>query len=132
MLLIALLVTPVMAAPSGNTQAIATTIGAISGEVFVDGNINRIREPLETGIANVRIVLRNANHELITETTTDSDGYYVFDNLETATYQIQIVPPPGFIITDNGSVSITIGEVGAPLMISTSLRYGVFVPLVSR
>ena len=123
-----LMATPLLAAPTNNQQATAS----ISGEVYMDGNVNRIREPQERGILSARIVLFNASGDYVTETTSDSDGYYIFDNLATATYQLQIAPPAGYIVSDNGSVDVTIGEVGAPLLISTSLRHGIFVPFISR
>ncbi len=128
MVLLVLIATPLVAAPGGNAQATAS----ISGEVYMDGNTNRIREPLEAGISGSRVVLLDASGGYLAETTTDSDGYYVFGNLEFATYQLQIAPPAGYIVVNNGSVIVNVGEVGAPLLISTSLRYGVFIPQISR
>ncbi|RLT41553.1 MAG: hypothetical protein DWI57_06810 [Chloroflexi bacterium] len=128
MVLFVLIATPLVAAPGGSDLATAS----ISGEVYMDGNTNRIREPLEAGISGARIILLDASGGYLAETTTDSDGYYLFGNLEFATYRLQIVPPTGHIVVNNGSVIVTVGDVGTPLLISTALRHGLFIPQISR
>ncbi len=128
MVLLVLIATPLVAAPADSQRATAS----ISGEVYMDGNVNRVREPLEAGISGARVILLDASGGYVTETTTDTDGYYTFGNLEVATYQLQIAPPAGYIVINNGSAIVDVGEVGAPLLISTSLRHGVFIPQISR
>ena len=46
---------------------------------------------------------------------TDSNGFYLFDNLAPGTYTVSIVPPLGY--TDTTSVG-TLGGTGAPTSIS--------------
>lgn len=126
--LVALSVTPLGAAAAQNERAIVS----LTGEVFMDGNLNAMREPLETGIAGSRVVLLAADGSYMDETTSDSEGYYTFGNLDTATYQLQIWAPPGYVIMANGLVTVDAHEVSAPILISTSLLRGLYIPMVSR
>lgn len=128
MVLIALVLSPLQAATHFNERATAS----ISGEVFIDSNLNAVREPMENGIAGSTVRLYDADGRFVTEATSDADGYYTFGNLELATYQLRILPPAGFIVTDNASVVIDFAEVAAPGLVSTSMRHGVFVPFVAR
>lgn len=128
MVLIALVLSPLQAATRFNERATAS----ISGEVYVDSNLNATREPLENGIAGSTVRLYDANGRLVIETTSDADGYYTFGNLEIAKYQLRVSPPNGFIVTENANVVIDMGEASAPALISTSMRFGVFVPFVAR
>jgi len=122
------IVAPLVAAPS----LLASSGAAIAGEVYMDGNINRIREPLEVGIPNARVVLRNLNTGLVVEESTDVDGYYVFGDLEVATYAIEIIPPAGYFAINNGTFEVSLAEAGVPSIFSTSVRFGLFLPQVSR
>ena len=128
LILAVLLITPLLAAPASQGSAGA----AIAGEVFMDGNTNRIREPLEAGIPNTRVVLRNVSSGVVVEEVTDVDGYYVFGDLEIGTYEVEVIPPSGYIVITNGTLVVELAEVGAPLPISTSLRFGIFLPQLSR
>ncbi len=57
--------------PSGNT---------ISGFVYQDANNNGIFNVGEVPVAGVTIQLRNANNVLVGTTTTNAQGFYVFDH----------------------------------------------------
>lgn len=56
--------------PSGNT---------ISGFVFHDLNNDGIRNPGEGPLANVRLDLRNPAGQIVAQTQSDANGYYLFD-----------------------------------------------------
>ncbi|MDR3574547.1 MAG: SdrD B-like domain-containing protein, partial [Anaerolineaceae bacterium] len=65
---------------------------------------NGIRDGSEPGLSGVTVNLyQDANKDgipdgaAIATTTTDSDGYYRFDNLDAGTYIVEIVPPAGYI-----------------------------------
>ncbi|HRJ42943.1 MAG: MSCRAMM family adhesin SdrC [Caldilineaceae bacterium] len=128
LLLFVSLAAPLAAVAPPNERATVS----LTGEVYMDGNFNTIREPQESGIANSRILLLAADGSFIAETTSDSEGYYAFDNLDLAAYQLQISAPAGYIVTGNGLVYVAAQDVSAPLLISTSLLRGIFIPLVSR
>ena len=98
----------------------------------MDGNLNATREPLEAGIYGARVVLSNTNGEILAETMTDDDGYYTFANLDVDTYQLEIFPPAGYIVSSNGSLSIQVREISAPVILSTALRFGVLLPFITR
>lgn len=129
MLLMALLaVVPLLAAPADHTR-----IGAgIIGEVYMDGNINRIREPLEAGVPNARVVLRNVISRAVVEQVTDVDGYYVFGDLAAGAYEIEVIPPAGYIVISNATQLVNLAEAGAPFLLSTSVSFGIFLPQISR
>jgi len=128
LVLVALVVTPLASAPVVRAMAGA----GISGEVFVDGNTNRIREPLEVGIPNARVVLRNVSSRAVAEEVTDVDGYYVFDDLEIGTYEVEIIPPAGYIVMTNATLVVDLAEAGAPFLLSTPSGFGIFLPQLSR
>ena len=55
---------------------------SVSGYVYVDANDNGAFDPGETPIAGVTVTLLNASGQSTGETaTTDSSGYYQFNNL---------------------------------------------------
>ncbi len=122
------LLSTVMAA-SENDQRAAASIG---GEVFMDGNRNATREPLEAGISGARVVLSTAAGEIMAEATTDDEGYYSFANLDVDTYQLEIFPPAGYIVSSNGTLSIQVREVSAPVIYSTAVSFGILLPFVPR
>lgn len=118
----------VLAAAENTQRATAS----ISGEVYMDGNFNAIHEPLEVGIPGARIVLSTTAGQLVAETTTDDEGYYVFANLDIDTYQLEIFPPAGYIVHSNGRLSVQVREIGAPVVYSTSVSFGILLPFVTR
>ena len=122
------LLSTVLAASEKNER----TAASIGVEVFMDGNLNAIREPLEAGIRDARVVLSTANGEMVAETTTDDEGYYSFANLDVDTYQLEISPPAGYIVSSNGTLSIQVREVSALVIYSTALRFGILLPFVTR
>jgi uncharacterized protein (DUF2141 family) len=89
----------------------------ISGQVFNDLNGDGIRQPGETGGipgAVVRII-DTRNGQAIAETTTDTDGTYVFSgrgpllsNNINAPYRVEVVPPTGFVITGTDNTEVVL------------------------
>jgi protocatechuate 3,4-dioxygenase beta subunit len=74
-------------------------LAAISGHVYVDNNINGIREPGEQPIGGTRVYLNGTSTTgtAVTLTTfTDSNGFYQFTNLPAGTYTIREEQPNGF------------------------------------
>ncbi|MBX3053700.1 MAG: carboxypeptidase regulatory-like domain-containing protein [Caldilineaceae bacterium] len=126
--LLALLPASLAAAPVADSGAAASIVG----EVFFDGNISRMREPMERGIKNAQVRLYDAEGLFVREMMTDAEGYYIFDNLAVGTYQLQITAPQGYVIGDNGSITVHLAEINGLPIYSTSARFGVFVPVVSR
>ena len=62
-----------------------TILGSISGYVYQDRNDSGVKDAKDAPIAGVTIELykwNGADYEYVTSTKTDSDGFYLFDNLD--------------------------------------------------
>ena len=78
---------------------------SIGDTVWFDDNSNGIQDVNETGVANVRVNLLNANLAIIGTTPTDVNGNYSFGNLTPGTYTVEFVKttlPAGFVFTLTG------------------------------
>lgn len=128
LLLVAFAVESTLAVSPQDDRATAS----VSGEIFMDSNLNAVREPLETGISGARIILLDAGGEILAESVSDEEGYYTFAGLDLATYKIQVLAPSGYVVAENGNLTIDVSEVTAPSILSTPLRHGLFVPMVNR
>jgi len=73
--------------------------GMIGNFVWFDGNGNGLQDTGEAGAADVTVRLLDASNNVLRETSTDLDGYYLFDSLEGGTYSIEFVAVPGFGFT---------------------------------
>ncbi|MDZ7962201.1 MAG: SdrD B-like domain-containing protein [Aulosira sp. DedQUE10] len=92
-----------------NQQAQGT--GSIGDFVFSDTNGNNIAEPGEPGIANLNLVLRDTNGNVVATTKTDANGVYRFLNLPPGTYTVAVTnPPSGFTPTLSQPNAITLAN----------------------
>jgi choice-of-anchor A domain-containing protein/uncharacterized repeat protein (TIGR01451 family) len=91
--------------------------------VWFDANENGIQDNNESGIQDVVVKLFNENGTLITETTTDEDGYYRFDGLIPGRYYVQVIKPAGFVFTtkDAGNDDELDSDVGLSGRTATTL-----------
>lgn len=80
-------------------------IAAIGDTVWFDENINGIQEPGEWGFPDVTVNLYDCFDNFIATTTTDANGYYLFDNLTPGDYYVEFIKPEGYAFTlqDQGS-----------------------------
>ncbi len=72
--------------------------GSISGHKYNDLNKDSQYNEGEPGLFGWTILLEknnNENWEIFSQTTTDDQGYYIFENLEPATYRVSEVMPEG-------------------------------------
>lgn len=70
--------------------------GQIGDTVFRDWNSNGSQDAGEEGIPNVTVQLYNgAGTTLLSTTTTNASGSYLFTGLPAGTYQVRIPSPPG-------------------------------------
>lgn len=79
-------------------------LAAVSGEVYFDTNADGIRQPAETGAADVRVYVdQNANGRFDADselsTNTDADGIYSFPVLPEGDYELRIDPAAGLVQT---------------------------------
>ena len=76
------------AAPSRNQSGTAS----IGDYVWLDKNANGIQDNGEEGIENVKVHLYKDGNDTGKSTLTDSNGKYLFNNLEAGNYQIKVEP----------------------------------------
>ncbi len=65
-------------------------LGSIGDYVWLDKNGNGIQESNESGLANIPIDLFAPDGTLLSSTSSDDSGFYVFDNLVTGEYYVQL------------------------------------------
>lgn len=72
---------------------------AIGDYVWEDLNKNGIQEAGENGFANVEVFLQRSTGQVISSTTTDSDGRYLFTGLNQGLYSVRFSQIPDYQIT---------------------------------
>lgn len=112
--------------PSGVTN---TSLGVVSGLVFVDSNGNGQHDAGEVGLPGVQITLSGAstsNQQVNLTTTTDTNGDYTFFQVQPGTYQLSrgslttVLANPAFSGTLGGTpvgqtittITVAPGQVG--------------------
>jgi len=73
---------------------------SLQGYVFLDANLNGIRDSGESGVSGVTIRLSGTDdlgNNVQLSTTTLADGTFAFTNLRPGTYTISKVQPPGYL-----------------------------------
>ena len=81
---------------------------AVTGNAFVDGNRDGIRQRTEAGVANALVALVDASGATVATARTDARGSYSFKHLDIGTYRVAVTPVDGPTATSR-SVSITRG-----------------------
>lgn len=75
-------------------------IGALLGDfVWEDLDKDGIQDPGEPGIPGVTVNLYDGAGNLIAATVTDSTGFYGFANRPAGSYQLEFIPPYGFVFS---------------------------------
>ncbi|WP_374241629.1 SdrD B-like domain-containing protein, partial [Zoogloea sp.] len=82
-----------------SASAFCATDVSIGDRVWNDANMNGVQDSGEAGIAGVTVKLLNGAGQVITTTTTDVNGNYLFSKLAAGDYKIQMVTPNGYTIT---------------------------------
>ncbi len=72
---------------------------SIGDKVWNDANQNGIQDNGELGISGITIELYNCNNNLISSTTTDNNGNYLFSNLNPGDYYIKVILPSGYFFS---------------------------------
>ena len=70
--------------------------GAIGDTVWFDWDQDGVQDPGEIGVGGVAVALSGASTG---NTTTAPDGTYLFTDLPTGSYQVQITIPPGYSLS---------------------------------
>lgn len=75
-------------------------LSKISGSVFTDNNNDGIKNGTDAGISGITIELLDNANNVIDTVVTDSNGTYIFENLQPGTYSVrEVTQPTG---TNNG------------------------------
>ncbi|MGH9766000.1 MAG: SdrD B-like domain-containing protein [Blastocatellia bacterium] len=109
------------------TINLVTAASSLAGNVYVDSNDDGERDRGEEGIGGVKITLSgkdiNGNNVLLT-TNTQSNGSYIFDDLQAGTYKVAESQPPEFLDGKDTAGSAG-GTVANDLISNIYLRSGV-------
>ncbi|MGL5244347.1 MAG: SdrD B-like domain-containing protein, partial [Sarcina sp.] len=91
------------------TLPVITTVvkSSLGNFVWHDLNGNGIQDLNEQGIENINIILYNSNELNIPlkTTTTNENGFYLFDNLRAGEYTIEFIKPIGYTFTKKNAGS---------------------------
>ena len=84
-------------------QVIVIPKSSIGDKVWNDTNENGIQDNGELGIENVTVKLYNCDNQFVAETTTNSDGNYLFSDLTAGDYYVKFILPSGYTFTSKDS-----------------------------
>jgi len=83
--------------PYSNPQSIGQQQNScITGYVWLDGNRNGIRDPIEDGVAKVLVKIYDFAGRQSGTDITDGSGYFVFSDLPYGEYHVEFIQPVGF------------------------------------
>lgn len=80
-------------------EPVGPELGSIGDFVFLDDNQNGIQDDGEDGVAGLTVTLRDRGG-FVGTTTTDDDGFYLFDGLEAGDYRVNFTAPEGLAFTE--------------------------------
>ncbi|QDV43205.1 Serine-aspartate repeat-containing protein I precursor [Stieleria neptunia] len=97
--------------PSHYKNPVAAPSGKIGNYVWNDLDRDGKQDHNEPGIPGVTVKLLDPHHNVVATTTTDSDGLYSFNGLDSGDYLVQFIAPEDFVFSpqyqgsnaDNGS-----------------------------
>ncbi|WP_230970026.1 Ig-like domain-containing protein [Nitrogeniibacter aestuarii] len=75
------------------------SLGQVGDRVWIDADCDGIQDAGEAGAAGVTVKLLDGSGCVVASTTTDADGYYLFDNVRAGTYQVKVIQPDGYKVT---------------------------------
>lgn len=106
------------------------SLGRLSGLVWQDSNNNGIHEPQEQTLAGYPVYLQRTSSEVIGTVVsvvhTDSEGSFVFDNLEAGSYQVFTETGDYHLVEVQGVEASTIVDLPQATM------HRIFLPLTVR
>ncbi len=71
----------------------------IGDRVWLDANANGVQDPGEAGLPLVTVQLLDSAGNLVSTTSTDANGAYLFTGVRPGTYSVKVVPPPSYLFT---------------------------------
>ena len=67
--------------------------------VWEDLDGDGVQDPGEPAVSNVTVLLYDADNNPLGFTMTDTNGFYVFDELPPGSYSVTFLPPAGYVLT---------------------------------
>jgi predicted peptidase len=89
------------------TATATPTNGRVAGLVFTDLNRNGQRDPGEPGRPGVLVYLERDGH-LVSNSASDADGAFAFDDLTPATWDVRVNVAPGYEVTTAGGAHVSV------------------------
>lgn len=74
-------------------------LSSVGDYVWLDINANGLQDSGEPGVDGATVHLLSANGDLLRQTVTDTDGYYLFADLVDGDYRVRFVLPAGHLFT---------------------------------
>lgn len=90
---------------NGFLECFANIKSSLGDRVWEDVNKNGIQDNGEPGVSGVIVKLYNCNGDLISSTTTNSSGLYLFDDLIPGDYYVEFILPAGYTFTNQDAGS---------------------------
>jgi large repetitive protein len=79
---------------------------ALGNRVWYDNDNDGVQDAGETGVANVKVYLKDGTNTIIDSTQTDALGLYIFNSLDAGVYSVLFEPaslPAGYTFTSQNS-----------------------------
>jgi uncharacterized repeat protein (TIGR01451 family) len=78
-------------------------LSSVGNYLWIDTNRDGVQQDTEIGMANVTVRLYNSSNTLISQTSTDALGKYLYSGLVPGSYYVTFASQNGYIITSAGS-----------------------------
>ena len=108
---------PIGGSATKNTGYVSTedSLASIAGNVWNDADDNQAVNGAEAGMIGVQVILRDGDGAIVATEYTDALGNYAFPNISPGSYQADVVPPTGYLVTtgnDPASLTVAAGSTG--------------------
>ncbi|WP_170265680.1 IPTL-CTERM sorting domain-containing protein [Thiohalocapsa marina] len=90
-------------------------LASIAGNVWNDADADQAVNGAEAGMIGVQVILRDGDGAIVATEYTDALGNYAFPNIPPGSYQVDLVPPTGYLVTtgnDPAPVTVAAGSTG--------------------
>ncbi len=78
---------------------------SLGDRVWLDANMNGVQDNGEAGVSGVTVELYDCDGNLLATTTTDGNGNYLFDNLDSGDYNVKFILPGGYVFTSQDATA---------------------------
>ena len=111
---------------SVNVKIDCQTPSKLGDKVWKDKDKDGIQDSDEYGVASVKVDLYDCSGNFIKSTTTNSNGYYYFDNLNACSYKVKFNLPTGYAFTkqDQGTNDATDSDADPSTGFTTCITLG--------